>query len=261
MIRKLTDADRGMLMQYLEKQPALNLFLIGDVENFGMEQPFMEIWGEFDEAGAFRAVLLRYYRSYLCYAEGSFDVDGLSAIIRRDPDAEMVSGAEEVVGAFRSALQFRKEKPMYFAEMTALADTNIGSPAGHPPIRIAEMEDVEKICVLLDGIEEFESDSRQGLHRTLESGTGRVYYAEEEGRVVAVASTTAENSKSAMVVGVATDPAMRGRGMATRIVGSLCADVLAEGRTLCLFYNNPDAGKIYKRLGFRDIGRWLMMYF
>ncbi|TKI86654.1 GNAT family N-acetyltransferase, partial [Bacillus cereus] len=31
-----------------------------------------------------------------------------------------------------------------------------------------------------------------------------------------------------------------------------------ESRTLCLFYNNPVAGRIYKRLGFKDIGMWTM---
>lgn len=27
---------------------------------------------------------------------------------------------------------------------------------------------------------------------------------------------------------------------------------------LCLFYDNPAAGRIYKRIGFRDIGKWCM---
>jgi len=32
--------------------------------------------------------------------------------------------------------------------------------------------------------------------------------------------------------------------------------VLQEGKVLCLFYDNPEAGKIYKRLGYVDIGKW-----
>ena len=39
----------------------------------------------------------------------------------------------------------------------------------------------------------------------------------------------------------------------------LCADLLSEGKTVCLFYHNPKAGAIYKRLGFADIGMWMLI--
>ncbi|KZD35503.1 Acetyltransferase [Bacillus cereus] len=35
-------------------------------------------------------------------------------------------------------------------------------------------------------------------------------------------------------------------------------DFTNESRTLYLFYNNPAAGRIYKRLGFKDIRIWTM---
>lgn len=41
----------------------------------------------------------------------------------------------------------------------------------------------------------------------------------------------------------------------------LCHELLAEGKMLCLFYDNPEAGSIYKRLGFEDIGKWMMHVF
>ncbi|MNN97268.1 FR47-like protein [compost metagenome] len=63
-----------------------------------------------------------------------------------------------------------------------------------------------------------------------------------------------------MLVAVATHPDYRGQGLATRVVAKLCTDLLAEGKSLCLFYNNPQAGLIYKKLGFSDIGSWTMMY-
>nr|WP_304362706.1 GNAT family N-acetyltransferase [Bacillus pseudomycoides] len=63
---------------------------------------------------------------------------------------------------------------------------------------------------------------------------------------------------SAMVVGVCTHPSHRGRGYASLILQKMIWDFTQEGRTLCLFYNNPAAGRIYKRLGFKDIGTWTM---
>ena len=68
-----------------------------------------------------------------------------------------------------------------------------------------------------------------------------------------------ENSVSAMVVGVATLPGWRGRGFARACVHAAAAHSFAAGRRyLCLFYDNPAAGRIYHALGFADVGRFGM---
>ncbi|MNB76202.1 Acetyltransferase (GNAT) family protein [compost metagenome] len=83
---------------------------------------------------------------------------------------------------------------------------------------------------------------------------------EREGRVIATASTTAENSVSAMVISVATHPDYRGQGLASGVVSALCSELNTEGKSLCLFYDNPKAASIYKRIGFHDVGDWTMNY-
>lgn len=125
------------------------------------------------------------------------------------------------------------------------------------------MNDVEAVCALTDIIQEFAgsgSGMRTSLRQTLQSGTGRTYYVEQDGKVIATASTSAENSQSAMIVGVATHPDYRRQGLARRLVAQLCNDLLAEGKSLCLFYDNPKAAEIYEDLGFRRIGAWRMLY-
>ena len=42
MIRKLTETDRVEVLKYLYKSPSLNIFIIGDIENFGFEVDFQE---------------------------------------------------------------------------------------------------------------------------------------------------------------------------------------------------------------------------
>ncbi|MGP4075489.1 GNAT family N-acetyltransferase [Halobacillus sp. K22] len=66
---------------------------------------------------------------------------------------------------------------------------------------------------------------------------------------------------SAMVVGVCTHPEHKNQGYASVCMTKLCQELLAEGKMLCLFYDNPEAGSIYKRLGFEDIGKWMMHVF
>lgn len=263
MIRKLTEDDHERLMALLCKEPALNLFILGDVENFGFEQDFMELWGELDPSGdRIIAVLLRFYRSYLPYADGPFDVEGFAEIMRKDNDIHMISGASDVVKAFDGLLQFKQVKQLYFAELKEMDSLFGESFSSTDPIKKATVHDVEAICSLTDTIEEFEGSrngSRTSLRKTLESNTGRTYYIEREGKVIVTASTSAENSMSAMVISVATHQAYRAQGLATYVVAQLCTDLLHEGKSLCLFYDNPKAGVIYKRIGFQDIGSWTMV--
>ncbi len=62
-----------------------------------------------------------------------------------------------------------------------------------------------------------------------------------------------------MVVGVATLKEYRGGGLMSKCLSKLCVDVMSEGKMLCLFYDNPKAGSIYHKLGFKTIDNWMMI--
>ncbi|MFS0784603.1 GNAT family N-acetyltransferase [Bacillus sp. 1P06AnD] len=260
MIEKLTQESYGMVMEYLKKKPAINLFMIGDLENFGFDQDFQEFWGDFTEDGILRGVLLRYKESFIPYSEGDHDVKGFADIIKRSKNTFLFSGSEEVTSRYEPFLENRlgKKQQTYFCECTE--ESFFSHDDGKISIRSADWEKIDNVTELLGRIEEFprkDNAFEDNRHR-IETGTGRTYYIEEDGQPVSSASTTAENTCSAMVMAVCTDKHARGKGYASRIVSRLVQDLLAEGKTSCLFYDNPVAGKIYKEIGFRDIGCWAM---
>lgn len=88
MIRKLNEADRVPLMTLLHKDTALHLFIIGDVENFGFEQDFMGLWGGWSNQTDGSKRFLRFYGSFLPYAEGSFDEEGFAELVRKSGKAK-----------------------------------------------------------------------------------------------------------------------------------------------------------------------------
>jgi len=93
----------------------------------------------------------------------------------------------------------------------------------------------------------------------MESGSCHYYIQRDHGQIIASAGTTAENSASAMIVGVCTARGHRGRGIASRLVSFLCSQLIGQRfQSLALFYDNPEAGHIYRRLGFTDAGDWMM---
>ena len=133
-------------------------------------------------------------------------------------------------------------------------------------LRMLGPQDAQAVIGLEVQIDEF-ADSFRGVDReekveecreNLTRG-GHAFGVYDGDRLVALAETTAENSVSAMVVGVATLPGWRGRGFARACVYAAAAHSFAAGRRyLCLFYDNPAAGRIYHALGFADVGRFGM---
>jgi uncharacterized protein len=260
MIVKADQTMHDKVMNYLSDEPALNLFIIADIENFGYETDFQEIWTDLDESGEIQGILLRFMGNYLPYAKGTIHAKAFSEIINKDTTYEMLSGKKEITEQFRPYVKFERTKETYFAEIKDARLINKSS--SRKGIQKAELHDVDSLIELKMQIKEFSirTTARQSLEQALRTKTGRTYFMKEDNVVVSCASTTAENSLSAMIVGVCSHPEKRNQGLATRCMEALCHDVLAEGKALCLFYDNPKAGSIYKRLGFKDIGMWSMNY-
>ncbi|RWZ51291.1 GNAT family N-acetyltransferase [Halobacillus fulvus] len=260
MIRRLYEEDDPFCQELLMKKPAENLFIIGDIENFGYEQSFQKLWGEFEESGNLIAILLKYHNNYICYAEKQFNAKEFAEIINQDDDFMQLSGLKDCVDQLLSFVTHEKKRTrtLYYAKCESQND--IPDHWDTTLVKKANMEDIPILAKLHDSIPEFEKDDsrEESIRRGMESGSARTYYLENGNRLVSSASTTAENKYSAMIVGVCTHPDHQKHGYASSVMKKLTEDLLREGKMLCLFYDNPSAGTLYKRIGFQDIGKWMM---
>jgi len=146
------------------------------------------------------------------------------------------------------------------------------------------LEDAQAIYDMYGMIDEFKGATpdieRIGL--PLETGTGRIFKLEineagsggkggavfessnnREGspirlKLVSSVATTAETSDTAIIVGLMTLPEYRGKGFGTLCLLRICQDLINNGKTVYLTYDNPNAGRIYRKIGFREIGMWWM---
>lgn len=261
MIRRLDKQDHEACFRLIQGEAAENLFIIGDIEAYGYEQEFQQVWGEFNDQNELMAVLLKYRENYIPYAKTEeFDAQGFARIIEADDQFSFLSGLERCTAKIEPYLtnKLKRKRKFYYAKCTELKvnldDVDVSE------VRLAVPDDAKRLVDLLQAIPEFADSiiSEKNKREALESGVARTFYIEREGRFVSTASTTAENSLSAMVVGVATHPDYKRKGMASACMVALCEELLGEGKELCLFYDNPDAGTIYKKLGFQDIGFWVM---
>lgn len=263
MIRQLTEEDWQQTMAFVSDKPAENLFIIGDIEGYGFDSAIQKLWGDFDEAGEMRGVLLKFDQNYIPYAPTDYDAKGFAEIMNNDEDFTYLSGIEEIVEKLSPFLQKTPKSPrvLYYAKCESAEKMPV--IPGDLNVKRAVPDDAVRITDLMKSIPEFEGGNYNADHKrqSLEKGLARCYYIEENGQMVSSASSTAENSQSAMIVGVGTLPGHQKKGYASYCMSVICSELLAAGKMLCLFYDNPAAGNIYKRIGFEDIGKWCMWRF
>ncbi|MFD1739851.1 hypothetical protein ACFSCX_25630 [Bacillus salitolerans] len=119
MIRKLNEQDHEVVFPFLSKEASFNLFILGDIEAFGYETDFQELWGQFDEEGNIQAVLLRYHETFTPYASGKIDVEGFAEIIKQRGQKKVsLSGKSSIAEQFEavSGLNLGNKKATFFAE-------------------------------------------------------------------------------------------------------------------------------------------------
>ncbi|WP_026485807.1 GNAT family N-acetyltransferase [Caldanaerobius polysaccharolyticus] len=266
MIRALSKNDIDALMNLLRYEKELNIFIIGDILNYGFDSPLIDLWGEFDQHNNITAVLLRYSDSLLFYSRSEYNIEGFCNIIK-SLKCKGLAGEKSIIETFSRKIPFKQKREMWFCKLDNSVDVEqyALTKEQYQKIKIISRDnlDFEKIKQLIDlyqSIEEFSNAANiEVLKQDVMSGSSRIYYLEEDGMIVSSARTGAEVSDIAMVLGVGTLKGYRNNGYATLCIKRLCYDLLKEGKSLCLFYDNPAAGKIYKKLGFKEVGKWLMM--
>ncbi|SDC11546.1 hypothetical protein SAMN05421734_104174 [Pelagirhabdus alkalitolerans] len=259
MIKRLTEIDITQVESLLNHQPIENLFILGCLEASRYQQKPLTGWGDFDQNGELHAVLWQSNTRFIPFAVEDFDAKGVAHIINTDSNSSMLFGLRSIVtkiAPFLNQLTNRSDD-LYFAISSEHQRPIINKEDHVCKLTPSDLNLLER---LLDQIPEFQrSTARIDKKREdLKTGISRGYYLKEKGQMVTTASTTLENADSAMLSGVATHPDFTGRGLASTCVSKLTEDILLEGKSLYLFYDNLIAGKLYKKLGFLHVGDWVM---
>lgn len=264
-MRVLQENDREKLIEYVKREPEMNLFLIGDLENYGINSETVNFYLH-EERDRWDFVILRFYQFFILYSPYE-DYNAEEAIrFLKTQETDCISG---------KTVLLRKIAPAYpelEIQSTFMSRCNQAEQVWTAPkeltIRQLKAEDAPEAIALLCTIEEFEKtyenqSTEENIARMcdeMEQGGKIVMGGYADGKLVAIAETSAENSQSAMIVGVATDISQRGKGYASAVVSELCRNCFVRGKEfLCLFYDNPTAGRIYNRIGFRELGEYGMM--
>ncbi|MFA5006122.1 MAG: GNAT family N-acetyltransferase [Candidatus Izemoplasmatales bacterium] len=258
--RLVREDEREALLAMLYRDPFINLFIIGDIEFYGLSTDFQTVYVDGD--GVLETVVLRHHANMMVFSTTNrFDPEEVLALAERHSIKVINVGARTYARLSDELSRSFDVKRMTIARMAA--PDRLDSP--DPEVRRATVEDVPAIVDALYGISEFVSNLTEpreerlvGMAAKLRDGFSLHYVLERDGHIIAHASSTAHSRNAAMVVAVFTRKECRREGCASKVVSALCRHLLESGRMPVLFFDNPAAATIYHRLGFEDVDGWMM---
>ena len=258
MINKVQKHEQEVVLDILRKDPSRSMFIYGDILQNGWETDYQEVWIDRSIKGI-DAIYLRYHKNLVVYAIRAIeDVEALKTFIHELP-IQFLSGCKkhlELLGLNTlNAFGFRE---MYFCECQNLINTVMNTE-----VTMAEPKHAKAIAEAIIQISEFAemTSLEERIERIIErlsSGKGRAAIILDGDKVIAHANTAVETDHAVMVGAVLTLPAYRNQGLASQVVSTLTKHCLDDGKIPCLFYDNPKAGSIYHRLGYKTFDTWMM---
>lgn len=81
----------------------------------------------------------------------------------------------------------------------------------------------------------------------------KVYFIEEDARIVSGISASPTGDEVVIISALFTNDLYRGRGFAADLIYHIVNEY--KGKTISLYYNNPTAGKLYSKLGFKTYAK------
>ncbi len=263
MIRPMKASERDDVLEQLYMEPEINLYLIKEVESFDPDNVHQEIHVEVSQE-QYEAVVSRNWSNLIYYAPTPhFNTDWLPVF--RQFEFLFISAKTELIEKIHPHYPDMEEDRMDFMRSTLFTpDDGID----YSDIHVLESrEEAAEVYDLLSTVEELYTVHQKPKKEYIEflhyhsNDNGTTVYVRQDGRVVATASAVYETKKSAMIVGVATHGDYRKLGLGKKVMHYLMdLYINQKKKTLCLYYDDPRAEKLYKKMGFIDTHKWSMLH-
>lgn len=272
MIRLLSEKDRLVIVDYLERNHIECTFLIGNVENFGIENDKAQrrgadYYGYFEDSDL--KGILPFYNLGSCipHFESKGAVTGFINIMR-DRSFTYLLGMSSFVGPLYEGLREYKKVSEY-------SDDSYFVNNHFKPFCLDGVEITDASKLKLDDVLSFMLEARikgfddkssiEDVRKTLtqRAEDEDFIFLARDGRIAAQACIQTTTSRINQIGGVYTTETERGKGYCKAVVSELCSRIAARGKipTLMVRKNNTPAVKAYTSLGFEYYGDYNIITF
>lgn len=248
MIVEIEKGKYGSIRKLMENDVGRNYFILLGLTS--KKEIYDKIYGEY-HGEELKAVLFKRKSGTLqFYAPGKFDENAFVELIS-SLEYKSLIGARSYCDKFLDKGIFSSsEDGAYISKLDR--DYKIKPFEIRSKIRDINLDDLDEIVELYKKV--FKSFSpKEVMEEKLMSKRGRGICIEKDEKIISLAQTDFETSEAAVIVGVATSPDHKFKGLATECLKLLSSRLLNEEKNIYLQYDNLEAGKIYERIGFKAI--------
>lgn len=249
MIKRVFEKT-GEIKDFLSRYAENTVMISALADTYGLESELFSLWTQ-SENGELTALIGVYGDgmniSASVTADGEELIDfisfcNVSSVIVTDKEEHLFSGLSGFVKKEADLLSMRNVDKLQ-------SEADDGMICLNPSI--SDVHSLMKEYLSVSDRDTFVCDMQARINH----GTGRAVSACSDGNTAAIACVFFESECCGFLGGVATDERYRGRGLASALVSHICNDLLKQNKTPLISCVNPAAKRLYKSLGFEDMGK------
>ena len=263
-IRRLTEADAPAVAALCDRYPLRMLTLRMHLEAYGYNSDSLLVWGAFaTDATTLEGIGFRLNNTFILADADGRCAAAFAKLIDSESHVAGVRGTVETVTGVQSTLQRHTSTNWEISTCMRLQKPPEIAPEALNAVRRAIPDDLD---ALADHYAAAANMYRSRSNVASRLQTHRVFVAmgsqDRAGHpaIVSSALLNVEGADAGLIGGVFTQPHARGHGYAAACTAALCIDLQNDGKTPVLFFENPIAGRVYRKLGFEECGKWALLY-
>jgi hypothetical protein len=259
MIIKCDNKRKLEILNYIGNDFHRCLYLYLDLIKYGCENPNINVWIQKDD-NAIKATILKYYTGMHVFSrEYNIDFEEIKELIQMEKPS-MICGEPETIDKLNNGLYASEHG--WIRKMDSLTQINTNL---YDDVYEAKEEDFMQVAELIYNDEDLGAsyvleELKNQLYERNKEGYSKNYVIYDNNKVISHAATSAENDKVAILGYVITDLNYRGKGLAKKVCGKLCNDLISKGKCVFLVNYSNESTALYDKLGFEICCNWEKLF-
>lgn len=259
MIKKCVEQDKNSILDFLQREPIYNTYIISDIEKYGFNQDYQDIYKQVNKQDKVCGIFLRYYQNFIL-AGNAIELDYDEILLLLEKEITVIMAKDEIIKNLEIKLKDEKlkdevtidKKKMYCLEKKVHDEKNV-------ECSYASIEDVDDIYDFIMTIPEFKNiyGEKAMISNRILHQEGNHIFIKKDHQIIAHVNSAASTDKTSMIGGLCVRKEFRGQGYARKVLIAICSLICRENKIPCIFIENTKCSdSLLLETGFEYYGQW-----